>query len=350
MPAPNPLTPEEEEEFAQHGVASSGQGGEPIADENQQDDGQQQQDDQQQQQGEEQQPPSRHREDGTFKTKEEFEAEMAEFQQKQGTQQKPEGQQQQEEPKTVPLAALHAERQRAAEAVRRASLAETRMNAMLLAQQQRGERRGASAMPKLDEDPAGYIQALEARLEKFEQAREEENQFRQIDTALEQDEELFAMTTPDYHQASDYYVKSRAKELLQFYPPDEAQRIMVQEARSIANEAWQRGTSAGQVIYTLAQARGYVSGQGQQNQQDQGQQGQQGRQGQQKQQSQRSNAQSTIRDIRHAQSQSKSLGGGGGAGTKELNAEALLAMNDEEFEEYLGLGQKGANARFAAIG
>lgn len=374
MPAVNDLTPEEEALFGQHGVQSAGPGREPTGEasegqQNQQqtqddepepeivtEDGQgefsQQQAQQQTQQDGEPKPGelgSRHRADGTFKNKDELEADRQELErlalsQGQGGQQ----QQGQQQPRFVPHEALHAERVRAAQATRMAQLATTRLNALLAQQQGRGQDE-VPQMPNLQEDPAGYIVALEQRLAAFENARAEETQYRQLDSALEQDEALFAATVPDYDTASDYYVQSRARELLAFHTPQDAQRIMTQEARQIANQAWQRGMSAAQVIYGLAQARGYQLGQGQQQQQGGGQAQQLSQGGQQRQQ-QQGGGQAQVAAIRQRQGQ-RSLGAGvGGGSAQQLNAESVLNMSDDEFEEYLKLGEKGANARFAALG
>lgn len=360
MPAPNDLTREEEAMFGQHGVAPAGQGSEPVRDDNeagqegqQQDQEDQQQDDEnftqqdlaRQQEAQSEPKPgevgSRHRADGTFKNAEELEADRKTLTtQGQGQQ----GQEQQQS-RMVPHEALHAERLRTQEFARRAQLATTRMNALL--NQRQGGDQQAPQMPDLVNDPAGYIQALEARLSQFEQGRAEEAQFRQIDNALEQDEQMFEAQVPDYPQASEYYVQSRARELLQFYPPDQAKNIMMEEARNIAQQAWQRGMSAGQVVYGLAQARGYQVGQ---QQQGQGQSQQQNG-GQQQGQGQRQSAASVVAGIRQGQGASRSLSGGAGGGrTGELNAEALLAMSDEEFEAHLGLGKKGASERFMQVG
>lgn len=336
MPAPNDLTPEDEAAFAEHGVAPLGQGREPVDDgqpqPQQADDqpepqhgdrhpGQQQQDD-----GAAEEISNRHP-DGKFKSKEEMDAEREALAQ--------------QEPKMVPLAALHQERQRIAEISRRAQLAETRMNAMIASGfgQQR-QQPGQPQKPDLVESPAEYILNIERRLEQFEQANQQDQEARQLDTALTNDEDLYKTTVTDYDQASHYFVQSRARELLQFYPPDEAQRMMTEEARNIAKLAWARGQSAGEAIYNLAQARGYVRGQTQpQGQQQQGQQ-QNG-----------PSATDTVRSIRQGQAASRSLSGGrGSGGTQALNAQALLEMNDDEFEEYLGIGKKGANERFSAIG
>jgi septum formation topological specificity factor MinE len=354
MPAPNDLTPEEEEAFVQHGVQPAGPGGEPVIDTEEP----QQQAPAEGEQVGDQQPQhgdratdaaaqiSRHRADGTFKTKEELDAEIAAL-----PQQAAEGEQgQQQEPKMVPHQALHAERLRSSEAIRTAQLATARLNAILSQQRQTGE--VPEALPDLNEDPVGYITALEKRLARFENERAEEAQYRQLDNALEQDEELFKQRAPDYELASDYFVQSRARELLQFHTPEDARAILTQEARAIAQQSWQRGTSAAQTVYQLAQARGYNPQNTAANptkhpiQEQQGQQVQQQTNG-----SGGPTAQATVAAITAGQAASRSLSGGAGAAsTGTLNADAILNMSDEEFEDYLQIGTKGANERFAAIG
>jgi hypothetical protein len=118
----------------------------------------------------------------------------------------------------------------------------------------------------MNADPAGVYSALETRLATFEQQWNQTTEERQLDQALTQDEQLFEATQPDYSQASDYFVQSRARELLQFHPPQEAQQIMLSEAREIAKQSWQRGQSPAQTVYNLAVARGYAPGQQQQGQ------------------------------------------------------------------------------------
>lgn len=366
MPVPNELTAEEEAEFAQHGIPSPGAGSEPLAEENTQ-----QQQQQESQQTQEQQRQTFHRQDGRFASREEAEQGQArpgqprqqpqQQQEDQQPQQQQEGQQPQQEgeqgqpqeQRMVPLPALHAERQKTQQLARQLQLAQTRMNALLNQQQGGGQQR--QQMPDLSENPVEYIQALEQRLAQFEQTRQEETQYREVDNGIEADEAIFAQTAPDYPQASDYYVQSRAKELLQFYPPQEAQRLMLQEARQIAREAWNRGMSSAEVVYGLAQARGYNPNTP--SQYDPPQNQQQGQQQQTQQQPAPQNQQQgqgmrVVESVQNAQQQSRSLSGGGSGSlnVEQLNAQALLNMTDEEFEAHLALGQKGANQRFASIG
>lgn len=335
MPVPNDLTPEEEAAFVEHGVQPAGQGSEPVI-EGDEGEGQQTEGEQTEgQQTEGQQTGERPRgPDGKFLPKDAGTGAAAEGEQTEG------GEQTDAKSKMVPHEALHAERQRAAAAIQQAQLLQTRMNAMLAAQQS-GKRPSEQELPNLAENPVGYIQAMEQRLARFEQEREQENQFREVDSALEQDEQLFAQSVPDYEQASDHYVKSRAQELLAFNTPQDAQKILQQEARQIANEAWKRGMSAGQMIYQLAQARGYQPGNTAAD-------------------PTKSplpptrtgpTAKDVVNGVKAGQNASRSLSGGTGAAPAgSLNAEAILKMSDEEFEQYLEFDKKGVDARFAAIG
>lgn len=361
MPVPNDLTQEEEQMFAQHGVQSAGQGREPLADDGQQqppaqqgeqiDEGQQQEGQQAQhgdrsveQQGQQQDPYRRA--DGTFMNKEERAAVDAQLAQ-QGQQQGQEGEGQQQEPKFVPLEALHAERAKARELAQKMHLLQTRTN-MLLTQRTSGQEQQQPQMPDINEDPAGYIVALEQRLARFEQLSNQDRETRELDANLSNDEAMFTALHPDYNAASDHYVKSRAAELLSFYPPEQVQDMLLKEAREIARQSWARGMSPAETIYNLSMARGYnpnmpnrEAAPGGQNQGG----------GKQQQQQKGPSAQDIVNGVRNGQQASRSLSGGNGgaARTAELNADAILNMSDEEFEAALQLGEKGANARFAAI-
>lgn len=378
MPAPNDLTPEEERMFVEHGVQPAGPGREPVSD----GDGAAQQGDvteggqsvhqpqqhsdreppqqtaaealaaQQQEQQVQQQEPDREalrqqvnpkRENGQFKSKEEIETEVDQL---------IAGQQQQQQappPGFVPLAALHEARNRERQFAQQLSLAQTRMNALLSA---RAPQEQGLQLPDLNENPVAYVAALGERLEQLENQRIAEAQNRQIDNALEQDEHAFAAVVPDYEEASDYFAKSRAQELLNFYPPQQAHEILVKEARNIAQQAWQRGIPAAQAVYQLAQARGYQPQNTAANPVQHPLQGFPPQQGQQ-QVPRGPTPQAQIQAVQKVQQNGpRSLSGGAGGGnrTEALNANALLNMSDEEFEQYLGLGTKGASARFAAIG
>jgi hypothetical protein len=196
-------------------------------------------------------------------------------------------------------------------------------------------------LPDLDTDPVAYVRTIGENLQRLHQQNAETTQVSRIDEAFEQDEQLFTSYTPDYLQAAEHFAVSRATELSQFYPRDQVQQMMRDEVREISRMAWGRGTPAAQMIYQMAQARGYRPGNG-------------AAPAQQPQQAAPppANAAATVAAARTNQlngGRSLSQAAGAGAATA-LNAEALLGMSDEEFADYLKLGEKGANARFAAIG
>ena len=349
MPVANDLTPEEEQMFSQHGVAPAGPGMEPN--------------------GEPSQPapaapaaepapaapaaaPAQPRDaKGQFapKTQQEQEAAAAAGQQPGTPPAAPEA-----PPTMVPHAALHEARERERQARQQLAALQARTNAILAANAQRAATT-TPQMPNIEEDPVGYMQALEKRLNDFEATRQRDTAYREIDMALEQDEQMFASYTPDYEQASDYYVQSRARELLALHSPEQAQNILLAETRQLAQEAWRRGMPAAQMVYQLAQARGYAGPQAQpvvppaapapavpQAQQPTLQTNF----------AQPLTAQQQVAAAQMAAQQSKSLSVANSSGTSPadaLNANDLLNMSDEEFERYLALGTKGANARFAAI-
>lgn len=258
-------------------------------------------------------------------------------------------------PGFVPHQALHQERQQRQQIAQQMATLQARTNAILAARQQ-----PELQLPDLNEDPVGYVRGLEERLRQFEESQAIETQNRQIESAIEVEENTFRSYTPDYDQASAYYVQSRAQELLAFYPPQQAQQIMMAEARQMATEAWQRGIPAPQMVYTMAQARGYrpgaPAGSSTAPLQPQG--------GAPQPQATAPSpgtvpavpngapaAAAVVAAAQQGQAATRTLSGGSGAAsTTNLNAEALLSMSDEEFEQYLKLGTKGANARFAAIG
>lgn len=334
MPVPNDLTPEEEQAFIEHGVEPSGPGMEPTGEPNQP----------------VQEPlvnphQDRVRDDsGRFTAKPEATAEpvvpavpVAPVAEATAGGTPPAPAPEAPPPGFVPIAALHEARMKERTVAQQMATLQARTNALLANRQQQVE------MPDLAKDPVAYVETLEARLAAFEASRNEEQQYRAIDNALDQDEQMFKMVTPDYHDASQHYVMSRGRELLLTNTPEQAQQIMLGEVRQIAQQAWQRGIPAAQMIYQYAESRGYVPNSG----------------GQQQFQpatpavpaAPAANAQSRVAAVAAGQQASRSLSGGtGGASVTELNATELLNMSDEEFEAHLKLGQKGANARFAGIG
>lgn len=253
-------------------------------------------------------------------------------------------------PGFVPHAALHAERVKNAEIAKQLGTLKARTNAILI-----NKTYQPAPMPDMVSDPEGYLHALEERQTAFEAERAQAQQFQEIDRALEQDETNFIVSNPDYPAASDYYVASRAKELLLSMAPADAQTAMVNEVRAIAAQAWQRGVPASEFIYEIAKARGYTPGQptptpapvavtpapaaatpapaaapaaG----------------------AALIKPAAAVAAVKAGQAASKSLSGQGGHSVADLNAEALLSMSDDEFAAHLKLTERGANQRFLEVG
>jgi hypothetical protein len=218
------------------------------------------------------------------------------------------------------------------------SALQARTNALLARNQPQG-----IELPDLETDPVGYVRTLGENMQTMHRQAAQEHQRSQLEQAFEQDEELFTSYTPDYPQAAEHYAVSRMTELSQFYPRDQVQAMMMDEAREVARMAWQRGVPAAQMVYQLAQARGYRAGPSTPGPAPAAAPNGNG--------SAPASAAAMVATAKANQQGSRSLSNAGGSNaTAALNAEALLSMSDEEFEHYLRLGEKGANARFAAIG
>ena len=235
-------------------------------------------------------------------------------------------------PGFVPHAALHQERVERQRIAAEYAQLQARTNALLARQQPQ-----TLELPDLETDPVGYVRALGEHLRDQQQTTAAQAQRTQLEQAFEQDEALFSSYTPDYNQAAEHFANSRAAELANFHTPEQAQNIMMDEAREIARAAWARGVPAAQMVYQMAISRGYrpgtapaaapaaVPAQ--------------------------ASPAAVVAAARAGQQASRSLSAAAGAGAATaLNAEALLSMSDEEFADYLKLGEKGANARFASIG
>lgn len=283
-------------------------------------------------------PGSKHRADGTFKSAEELATDATAIAEAEASAPKPQ--------KMVPHQALHESREREKAALQRAQLIETRMNAILAAKAQ--EAPALPAMPDLTTSPVAYLEALRERQDRMDTERQEQEQFTAIDQAFTQDEETFKQIQPDYEDAASHYLQSRYAELSQFYPQQQIQKMLFDEVRQIAMQSWNAGRPAAQTVYALASARGYRPAEPGEVV-----------------------AQPTptptpaptpsptpapaptpaqiVAAAAAGQVQSRTLSGGNGATTTQLNAEAVVNMSDEQFDEYLKAGTKGADTRFQAL-
>jgi hypothetical protein len=139
------------------------------------------------------------------------------------------------------------------------------------------------------------------------QARQEQQaQIHRLTNAVQMQEAQFVQTAPDYNEAVNHLREVRKQELIAFgYDEDQAAQEAQNELVRTAFQLAAQGKNPAQVAYNLAKVRGYVV---------------KTQSGPQK-----------IESQQRVGAASRTLGGGGAVSNK-LTAEALLNMDDAEFE------------------
>jgi len=249
--------------------------------------------------------------------------------------------------RTVPLAALHEERERRkqAEKDREADRAqmrtlEERTNLLLqrFGQPQPAEQNPPdpvkSEIPPLDKDPVGHIigtqqdlrrqfdqqqvasQQWNAQLQQQLQAQQAVNMLTQRAQALEHE---FTIEHPDYSDAVRHLTAQRHKELelIGFLDPAERHTMIQQEGLLLAARSIQTRRNPAAAIYELAKQRGFAPPAAASDPPSQ------------------PTAEQRIQSIAAGQQQARSLGNARGTGTTTLTAQSLAAMTDKEFEKML---------------
>jgi hypothetical protein len=256
------------------------------------------------------------------------------------------------EPKMVDIRSLHEERARAkeyrdqlAEERRRMQLLEERTNLLLQRvyaqpQQQQGPAEPAKPpIPTLQEDPVNHILArldeTQQQVKQYGQGSQEQQQAiaqyqqqaQQLQNFVARAQALeneFKAEKPDYEDAFTHLNKQRANELSKIgvRDPAERMRIIQQQNLAIADIAMQNGQNPAQVLYELAQDRGYapggsvpssVGGQSADPGQDQKAAGQR------------------LEQIAAGQQQARSIGNMRGTAPPPMTAQRLLEMDGDEF-------------------
>lgn len=229
---------------------------------------------------------------------------------------------------TVPQGALHAEREK-----RKGVEAElTKARETLAAIQQMREQianRKPEPLPEAD-DPAAIehlrqrIAQQDQTINRFGQQMDsqaiEQRETRELGAVMQASENDYRAVQPDYDNAIQHVIQARANELsLYGLNPADIQQTIAEEAMDIVRSAVQQGRNPAELGYQIALSRGYRPAAG-----EAGQEGQQQQQG---------GAQATLAALATARAGSKSLGQAGGGGTaKTLNAEAIAAMDPDEFD------------------
>lgn len=226
--------------------------------------------------------------------------------------------------RTVPHAALHAERE-GHKATKAELLAARERLSQIDALRDRLAASRATPEPQQapvqqDDDPSGlkHLQERLAGVEATQRQRVEQEQDMGIAqqerqtlfTGLSQSEAAFRTQTPDYDQAAQHLAQARIRQL-QMMGLDHAdiQQTLADEVLEITRAAIQQGREPAEVAYQWAQTYGYAP---------------------QAQQQQAVNP--MLAAIAQGQKQSRSLANArGGASASEVNANAAGAMSEDDF-------------------
>lgn len=163
----------------------------------------------------------------------------------------------------------HAERRQRQAAEARAEALEARLAAL------EGRGRGndddidLSAIPDVETDPIGNIEALRKIALKLTQREQEtqrqtqaqtaqQRQFQQINTRMQEYEADFIETNPDYNDAAKHFREARILELQeQGYDGDELTKALTAELVGLVARSLQSGKDPAEVVYRLAKNRGF---------------------------------------------------------------------------------------------
>lgn len=250
--------------------------------------------------------------------------------------------------KTVPLAALHQERERRkklendlAEERRQRGVIETRTNLILerFAKPPEQPKAEEPKIPELGQDPLGHLTAKNALLERqigeltnasrqTEEQRRIQDGVRQIEATAQAMEQEFKSKTPDYDQAVAHLVTTQQRELaLQGLSPAQIQQSIRSSALQVAALALQNGRNPAEILYEAAKIRGYAvpaathqNGAPNNNGASMSSESQAAENG------------AKIANLQTAQNQNGGLGNSRGSAPVPLTAERLLAMSDAEFD------------------
>lgn len=232
------------------------------------------------------------------------------------------------EPKTVPLAALHEERERRKELQRQIEdvnrRADERFNliAQKLAASSPSPEAGKREIPDPEKDAVGAIRmtAEEVKvLSDFKrQVEAQAVQSQAIQAVMGHASNLeteFTKATPDYQAASDFLRDARARELGAFgLDPFRVRQILAAEKLQLAHASLQQGRNPAEIVYALAKMRGYAA-KNAANRADAAGGGEAAK----------------LARIAKGQEAGVSLGSASGAAPGKTGIEALLAMSDGEF-------------------
>lgn len=150
--------------------------------------------------------------------------------------------------------------------------------------------------------------------------------FRNVTEAYHSDARRFMSQEPNFEHAYKHLVAGRHRELELMGMRDEKQRnaFIAQEESQLVMQALQTGQSPAEVVYRIAQARGFTP-------QAAAPAARGGAQSPQPAPQRRTAAQQKIEQLRNGQNASQSLSNGAGGANEGLTLNSLANMSDEEF-------------------
>jgi hypothetical protein len=226
--------------------------------------------------------------------------------------------------KMVSLSALHEERGRrkATESEKRAlenQLAELRGKFSIIERLQAPQ--AETPAPTVEGDIFGVIKnttqtvaEIQKRLKAEDDHKRATGERSNLVTAYRLDAARFEARTPDFRDAYNHLLNSRASELMAmgYEDPVQLHQALTNDEMSIAQMALGNQKSAAEIIYHLAQQRGYR-----------------------KTDATKGNAANKLDTINRGQQSNKSLANtGGSGGDSEMTGEMLLKMPMDEFEAW----------------
>jgi chromosome segregation ATPase len=236
----------------------------------------------------------------------------------------------------VPHGALHEERTKRQEIEQRYQQLE-QQNTQLMErfdrllqrfdQPQPQQQKEPEQIPDKEQDPFGYMQWLENQVNELKQGQEkqtqqqtEQQQMQAIWQEGNRQASEFRSQTPDYDQAFEYLYQKRGEELIAMGTPKErVATILQQEAWQGMQYALANKINPGQMVYSMAQSRGYTKQEG------------------------------TV-DPETAMKANRSMSGSGRSTDTEASMNDIINMTDEEYEKWLDKNGDAGLAKMHGLG
>lgn len=223
-----------------------------------------------------------------------------------------------EEPKTVPIAALHEARDQAKALKEQLEKREADFNKLtgrldILETLAKNEPQ-AEELPNWDENPLDAGKALDQKVISLEQRLMQEDQARQLQQTVITQENTFRADHPDYDQAVKHLSETRERELAIYgFDPGQARQQIAMEAQQLSLAALRMGKNPAEVAYELAKQRGYALAE------------------EPKPEPKKPDESAKLDAIERGQSAGRSAAAAGGAPPVKTTLDALMDMDDSEF-------------------